>query len=84
MLKITAAAALIAAITISPALAMDKLACDDDGMKKVEMMMKEMADKKTNVEMAMKENDMAMASKKDGKTDDCAMHLNMAQEALMK
>jgi uncharacterized membrane protein (DUF106 family) len=84
MLKITAAAALVALFSVTPALAMDKLSCDDDSMKKVEMMMKDMADKKTNVEMAMKENDMAMMSKKEGKVEDCAMHLNMAQEEMMK
>jgi hypothetical protein len=83
MLKLTTAA-LAATLLAAPAFAADKLACDDAGMQKVEMMMKEKADMKVNVEMAMKENEMAMMAKKDGKTDDCAMHLNMAQEELMK
>ncbi len=47
-------------------------------------MMKEKMGMKMNTDMAMKESEMAMASKKDGKMDDCAMHLNMAQEELMK
>jgi uncharacterized membrane protein (DUF106 family) len=64
--------------------AMDKLACDDDGMMKVEMMMKEHKGEKTNAEMAMKENEMAAMSKKEGKMEDCAMHLNMAAESLAK
>ncbi len=84
MLKFTTAAALAAFFTITPALAADKLACDDDGMMKVETMMKEKMGMKMNTDMAMKESEMAMTSKKDGKMDDCAMHLNMAQDELMK
>jgi hypothetical protein len=83
MLKLTAAA-LIACFAITPALAADKLACDDAGMMKVEMMMKEKMEMKVNTDMAMKESEMATMSKKEGKMDDCAMHLNMAQEELMK
>ena len=84
MLKFTAAAALCAFIAITPALAADKLACDDDGMMKVEMMMKEKMGMKLDTTMAMKESEMATMSKKEGKMEDCAMHLNMAQEELMK
>ena len=83
MKKLVLAAA-IAALFSSPALAEDKLACDDAGMMKVEMMMKEKMEMKVNTDMAMKENEMAMMAKKEGKTDDCAMHLNMAAEELMK
>ncbi len=84
MLKLTAATALLALFTISPAFADAKLDCNDDGMMKVEMMMKEKMAMKINTDMAMKENEMAAMAKKDGKMKDCAMHLNMAQEELMK
>ncbi len=84
MLKLSTAAALVALFAITPAVAADKLACDDASMKKVEMMMKEKMGMKVNTDMAMKESDMAMMSKKDGKMDDCAMHLNMARDELMK
>jgi hypothetical protein len=84
MLKLATAATFAALFAITPAFAADKLECNDDGMKKVEMMMKEKMEMKANTDMAMKENEMAMTSKKDGKMDDCAMHLNMAQEELMK
>jgi hypothetical protein len=66
------------------AFAMDKMKCDEDSMMKVEMMMKEHKGDKKMGEMAMKENEMAAMSKKEGKMDDCAMHLNMAAESLMK
>jgi hypothetical protein len=84
MLKIAFAAAATTLFVLSPALAADKLACNDDGMMKVEMMLKEKTAMKVDTAMATKENDMAMMAKKDGKMDDCAMHLNMAQEELMK
>jgi hypothetical protein len=84
MKKYIAAASLIGLFAITPAYAADKLACDDDGMMKVEMMMKEKMGMKLDTTMAMKESEMASMSKKDGKMDDCAMHLNMAQEELMK
>lgn len=84
MLKLALAAAAIATLSFTPAFAADKLTCNDEGMMKVEMMMKEKMEMKLNTDMAMKESEMAMMAKKDGKTEDCAMHLNMAQEELMK
>ena len=84
MLKLMSATALIALFAITPSSAADKLACDEAGMMKVEMMMKEKMGMKVNTDMAMKESEMAAMSKKEGKMDDCAMHLNMAQEELMK
>jgi hypothetical protein len=84
MLKLATATAIVALFAITPSYAADKLACDDDGMMKVEMMMKEKMGMKVNTDMAMKESEMATMSKKEGKMDDCAMHLNMAQEELMK
>ena len=62
MLKFTTAAALSAFFAITPALAADKLACDDDGMMKVETMMKEKMGMKMNTDMAMKESEMAMTT----------------------
>lgn len=84
MLKLTTAATFLVLFAATPALAADMLACNDDSMMKVEMMMKEKMAMKADTAMAMKENDMAMMAKKEGKMDDCAMHLNMAQEELMK
>jgi hypothetical protein len=86
MLKMTLAAAAVAALSFTPVFAEShaKLTCDDEGMMKVEMMMKEKMEMKVNTEMAMKENEMAMMAKKEGKAEDCAMHLNMAAEELMK
>lgn len=83
---IIAAAVLTIAFSGAPAQAA-MLECNDEGMMKVEMMMKDamkMEAKKEASTMAMKENEMAMAAKKDGMMDECAKHLNMAQETLMK
>jgi hypothetical protein len=87
MKQFALAAAAAALLAIPPASAADTLKCDEDSMMKVEMMIKEGMDKpemKKQAEMAMKENEMAAMSKKEGKTDECAMHLNMAQEEMMK
>ena len=45
--------------------------------------MKDHTGDKKMAEAAMKENEMAAMSKKEGKMDDCAMHLNMAADSLM-
>ncbi len=84
MLKFASAAALLALFAATPTFAADMLACNDDGMMKVETMMKEKTEMKVDIAMAMKENEKAAMAKKDGKMDDCAMHLNLAQEELMK
>jgi hypothetical protein len=84
MLKLTCAVTFAALFALTPAMADDKLKCDDAGMMKLETMMKEKMGMKLNTDTAMKESEMATASKKDGKMDDCAMHLNMAQDELMK
>ncbi len=70
--------------TANAAMAMEKMKCDDDSMMKVEMMMKEHTGDKMMADAAMKENEMAAMSKKEGKMEDCAMHLEMAAESLMK
>jgi hypothetical protein len=87
MLKTILAAATVTILFAAAPAQAAMLECNDDGMMKVEMMMKDamkMEAKKEASTMAMKENEMAMTAKKDGKMDDCAKHLNMAQEVLMK
>lgn len=87
MLKLTFAAAAVCLLAAGPAFADDKLMCDDASMGKVKMMIDNAMknpDMKKAEDMAMKESDMAMMAKKDGKMDDCAMHLNMASDAMMK
>ena len=87
MLKYLAAATLVAAFAVSPALAAGKLKCNSSSMKKVEMMIGEaMKDPKMHKQemMAMEESKMADKLKKKGDKKGCAMHLNMAQESLMK
>lgn len=77
-------AATVTLASAPAAFAMEKMKCDDDSMMKVEMMMKEHKGDKMMADAAMKENEMAAMSKKEGKMDDCAMHLNMAADSLMK
>ena len=87
MLKIALAAAALTLITLSPAQAAGKLKCNSSSMQKVEMMIGEAMKnpKMKKAEMAaMEENKMAGELKKKGDTKGCAMHLNMAQETLMK
>jgi hypothetical protein len=84
MLKLITASTFAVLVSLTPALAEDKLACDDTGMMAVEKMMMEKKEMKADIAMAMKENEMAAMSMKEGKTEECAMHLNMAQEELMK
>jgi hypothetical protein len=86
-MKLILAAAAVALISIAPAQAAGKLKCNSSSMKKVDMMINEaMADPKMKKmeAMAMKENEMAATLKKKGDVKGCAMHLNMAQESLMK
>jgi hypothetical protein len=86
-MKFVIATAVIALFAIAPAQAAGKLKCNGSSMHKVEMMIKDsMAhpEMKKQEEMAMKENEMAATLKKKGDTKGCAMHLNMAQESLMK
>jgi hypothetical protein len=85
MMKFAIVAAAMLAVT--PALAAGKLKCNTTSMKKVDAMMSEaMANPKMKKQeaMAMAENDMAMKAKASGDTKGCAMHLNMAQEELMR
>jgi hypothetical protein len=76
-------ASAVTLVASNAAQAMEKMKCDDDSMMKVEMMMKEHKGDKKMADAAMKENEMAAMAKKEGKMDDCAMHLNMAADSLM-
>jgi hypothetical protein len=83
MIKILFTAAAFTACTASASFAMDKMACDEASVMKMEegaMAMKEPAQKDAMM-MAMKAVDMAKASMKDGKMDDCSMHLEEAMKA---
>jgi hypothetical protein len=76
-------ASAVTLVSANSAFAMDEMKCDDDSMTKVDKMMKEHKGDPKMAEAAMKENEMAAMSKKEGKMDECAMHLNMAAESLM-
>jgi len=60
--------------------------CDDASMTMMQTEMDAMADPamKTNKDMAMKHMDLAKASMKDSKTDDCMMHMGEAMDAMHK
>lgn len=79
---IFATTALIASLS-APAFAAGMMACDDASIMKTEEMAKGMTDpmKKDQMMMAMKEVDSAKMAMKDGKTDDCSMHLDNAMKA---
>jgi hypothetical protein len=86
-MKYVVAATVIALFAIAPAQAAGKLKCNATSMHKVEMMIHDaMSDPKMKKmeAMAMHENEMAGSLKKKGDVKGCAMHLNMAQESLMK
>jgi hypothetical protein len=81
-----AAAAVFAFASTAAYSAEEKMACDDATIMKMEegaMAMKDPA-MKEGMEMAMKEVEMAKMSMKEGKTDDCSMHLGEAMKAQMK
>ena len=60
--------------------------CDDASMTMMQTEMDTMADPamKANKDMAMKHLDLAKASMKDSKTDDCMMHMGEAMDAMHK
>ena len=83
MLKtIFAATALVSGLS-APAFAAGMMACDETSIMKTEEMAKGMTDpmKKDAMMMAMKEVDSAKMAMKDGKSDDCAKHLDNAMKA---
>ncbi len=66
----------------APSYSMDMMACSEENLMKVERDAKAMTDM-THMDMAMKEVEMAKMSMKDGKTDDCAVHLDNAMKQTM-
>ena len=60
--------------------------CDDASITMMQTEMDAMADPamKANKDMAMKHMDLAKASMKDSKTDDCMMHMGEAMDAMHK
>jgi hypothetical protein len=85
MLKFMCAAAVVVVAGSAPAFADDMMACDDASIMKTEEMAMAMTEpaQKESMEMAMKEVDMAKMAMKDGKMDDCSMHLDAANKAAM-
>lgn len=78
---LTTSALLVSLSTAS--FAMDPMACDDASVMKMEegaKMMKDPAQKDAMM-MAMKEVDAAKMAMKDGKKEDCSMHLDAAMKA---
>jgi hypothetical protein len=85
MIKTLFTAVALVVCTASSSIAMDKMACDDASVTKMEegaMAMKEPAQKDAMM-MAMKAVEDAKTSMKDGKMDDCSMHLEEAMKAEM-
>ena len=85
MLKLLCAAAVLAIAGSAPAFADDMMACDDASMMKTNDMVMAMTDpaQKEHMDMAMKEVEMAKMAMKDGKMEDCSMHLDAAMKATM-
>jgi hypothetical protein len=81
MFKLALVTAFVASVAV-PVYAMDSMKCDDASMMKMQTQMDGMTDA-TKKGMAMKEMDMAKASMKDNKMDDCKMHLNNAAKGMM-
>lgn len=71
---------------VAPAYADDMMKCDDASMMMMQTEMDKVTDPamKDKKEMAMKEMDMAKMAMKDGKMDDCTMHMGEAKKAMMK
>lgn len=87
-MKTTLCAAAVVALALSaPAFAQDNMMkCDDASMMKMQTEMDAMTDPamKDKKEMAMKEMDMAKMAMKDGKMEDCTMHMGEAGKQMMK
>ena len=82
MLKITLAAAVLAAAFAVPAMADDMMKCDDAAIMKMDKDVEGMKDMAMK-EMAMKEMTMAKDSMKMNKMDDCMMHMEKAHKSMM-
>ena len=84
-MKSLIAAGLLGLALTAPAYAAEMAKCDDASMMKVDEAIKADTDPKMKdvTDMAMKELDMAKTAMKDGKTDDCSMHLTKAMDEMM-
>jgi hypothetical protein len=83
MIRTIFAAALLVGVA-APAFADEMMMCDDASIMKAEEAAKMMdASHKNDMEMAMKEVDMAKASMKGGMKDDCMKHLDEAMKHTM-
>lgn len=83
MLRTILATTFIVSGLSAPAFAQGMMACDEASIMKTEEMAKGMTDpmKKDEMMMVMKEVDSARMAMKEGKTDDCAKHLDNAMKA---
>jgi hypothetical protein len=83
MLRTILATTFIVSGLSAPALAQGMMACDEASIMKTEEMAKAMTDpmKKSAMMLAMKEVDSAKMTMKEGKTEDCAKHLDNAMKA---
>jgi hypothetical protein len=84
MMKSLIAAGVLGLALSAPASAAEMATCDDASMMKMDEVIKADTDPKMKdaADMAMKELDMAKMAMKDGKTDDCAMHLTNAMKSM--
>lgn len=82
MLRSLIAAGLLGLALTAPAYADEMAKCDDASMMKMDEAIKADTDPKMKeaAGMAMKELDMAKMAMKDGKMDDCSMHLTNAMK----
>jgi hypothetical protein len=83
MIRSATIACIFATCLSAPAFAAGMATCDDASMMKTEEMAKGMTDpmQKYQMAMAMQEIDSAKMAMKDGKMDDCSMHLDNAMKA---
>ena len=85
MMKSLIVATIAGFALIAPAHADEMMKCDDASMMKMQNEMDAMTDPamKEHKEMAMKEMDMAKMAMKDGKMEDCTMHMGEAGKQMM-
>jgi hypothetical protein len=85
MSKLTRIAAAFAFLTMQPAFAADEMKCDNTSMMKMQSEVDAMSSSmKAEKDMAMKHMDMAKASMKANKMEDCKMHMDQATKAMKK
>lgn len=79
MRKMLIAAAMLSAFSM-PALAEDMMTCDEAAVMKAEEHAKGLTG--NTMDMAMEEVGMAKTAMKDGKSDECAKHLEKAMKTM--